>query len=335
MEKVTMQDIANHLNISKNSVSQALRNKNGVSENTKKIVRQAAEDLGYFYNGQSLSSDYQHKDFLLLATSFALTQISFFGEIITSLEKHAKIVGGTLTTLEIKNPDFQDAEIQNKLSQKKWDGIFILSHITNSFIQDIISLDYPCVVIDHHHPHFLADTVVTQNNKGAFSAVEQLIKLNHNKIGFIGDVNFSPSYEERLSGYLKALNLYDFPIDQDYILSDIKEDQSNLYSKLDSIHDMPTAWFCVNSGIGFILNSYFQSKGVRVPDDISILCFDNTEFTRLSNPKLSCIATDLDYMGKVSIDLMLERINNPNAPFIEVGINPELIIRDSTNRHDS
>lgn len=335
MEKVTMQDIANHLNISKNSVSQALRNKDGVSENTKKLVRQAADDLGYFYYGQSSLPVYRPKEFLLLATSFALTQISFFGEIITSMEKYAKIAKGTLTTIEIKNPDFQDTEIQNKLSQKKWDGIFILSHITNSFIQDIISLDYPCVVIDHHHPHFLTDTVVTQNNKGSFSAVEQLIKLNHNKIGFIGDVNFSPSYEERLSGYLKALSLYDLPVEQEYILSDIKEDQSNLYSKLDSIHDMPTAWFCVNSGIGFILNSYFQSKGVRVPDDISILCFDNTEFTRLSNPKLSCIATDLDYMGKVSIDLMLKRINNPNAPFIEVGINPELIIRDSTNRYDS
>ncbi|MGX7393395.1 LacI family DNA-binding transcriptional regulator [Carnobacterium mobile] len=333
MTKITMQDVANYLNISKNSVSQALRNKNGVSEQTKLLVKQAAEELGYQYNfvekkKESISS--HPKEFLLLATTFALSQTSFFGIILSSIKKNVESSGNNLTVKEIKNFDFQDKDFQTKLSSTDWAGIFILSHIENTFIQNILSLEYPCVLVDHHHPHFKADAVTSQNITGAYTAVEYLIQLNHKKIGFIGEVTFSPSYDERQLGYMKALNDYSISFNNEYLITNIQEDQSKLYARLDALNNMPTAWFCVNSGLAFILNSYLQSKGYLVPDDISVLCFDDTEFTRLSQPPISCIATDLEFMGKTAVTLMEQRIESPNNPFVEVSITPELIVRTST-----
>lgn len=333
MTKITMQDIADHLNISKNSVSQALRNKNGVSDKTKFLVKQAANELGYQYNFIEKKTEptaYHPKEFLLLATTFALSQASFFGIILSSIKRNIENSGNKLTVLEIQNFNFQDNEFQKGLSASSWDGIFILSHIENSFIQNVLSLDYPCVLVDHHHPHFRADAIISQNITGAYTAVEYLIQLNHKKIGFIGEVTFSPSYDERQLGYAKALNDYDIQFNDDYLISNIQEDQSKLYTRLDALEEMPTAWFCVNSGLAFILNSYLQTKGYSVPNDVSILCFDDTEFTRLSQPQISCIATDLEFMGKKSVLLMEHRILNPNEPFVEISITPELIIRSST-----
>lgn len=333
MAKVTMQDIADQLNISKNSVSQALRGKSGVSDKTKALVKKTADELGYHYNFSGEPDDPQSrrtKKFLLLASSFALSQASFFGKILSSIENSVEQSGSQLRVIEITDQDIQEHILKNELTGQEWDGIFIMSHINDPFIEKVISFGCPCVLIDHHHPHFKADAILTQNQKGAYSAVEYLIQNNHKKIGFIGDISFSPSYNDRLTGYTKVLKDYSIEYDEHYVISDSKESQRNLYSRLDSLDDMPSAWFCVNSGLAFILNSYLHSKGYSVPEDVSILCFDDTEFTRLSQPQLTCISTDLGYMGKSAVDLMAYRISHPDNPHLEINIAPELIVRSST-----
>lgn len=325
MKKVSMQMIADELNISKNSVSQALRDKPGVSVETKKMVLAKAKELGYEYVEPQKNK--VAKNFLLLATPFAFSQISFFGIIIQSIEEVCKHKNCNVTTIPIDNTLLSSSTIPN--DWLNYDGIFIISHSNNHFIKRVIDTKIPVVVVDHHDPSFITDTILSKNTDGTFQAIQLLVENNHTRIGFIGDINFSPSYLERFYGYQRSLNHFGLLSDEEIQITQIEETQGDLFNKLKQVKQMPDAWFCVNSGLAFMLNSYLQAAGYTIPDDISIICFDDTEFTRMSVPTITNVATDLDFMGKYAVDTLLHRIKHPKEPVICHQIMPQINLRDS------
>ncbi|EUJ24614.1 LacI family transcriptional regulator [Listeria grandensis FSL F6-0971] len=123
MKKVTMQDIADALQISKNSVSQALGNKNGVGEQTKRLVLQKADEMGYQYKKDVVYTPTDNQ-FALVATEFALSQKSFFGEICLSLEQEMTARGFYLTTLAVKPNAIAENQLPRELEEKKLAGNF-------------------------------------------------------------------------------------------------------------------------------------------------------------------------------------------------------------------
>ncbi|WP_088816409.1 MULTISPECIES: substrate-binding domain-containing protein [Listeria] len=332
MKKITMQDIADRLNITKNSVSQALGNKNGVSEKTKLAVFKMADELGYQYK-KEIAREVVKKRYALLASSFALAQKSFFGEIIASIKNQLLIEQAELFIFPIGEIEAEKGILPIELETEEWSGVFLLSHINTAYSLKVIELKHPTILIDHHHPHLKADAILTQNKDGAFLAVEHLIQKQHEKIGFLGDIQFSPSYAERFEGYKMALKTAEIPLNPAFTITRIKEEQTALYKTLDQLDEFPTAWFCVNSGLGFILNTYLQSKGYTIPQDFSIICFDNTEFTVLSNPKLTTMCTNLSAMGEKAVDLMNWRIRHSESEFVQLSIATELIERDSVQMY--
>lgn len=320
MSKVTMQDIADHLAISKNSVSQALRNKGGVSEDTRTQVIAAAKQLGYNY--ETILNKNKSLQILLLSTQFALSQTSFFGEILKSIRETCASKNFVLTVEEITEEMIQKQRLPENINQ--YDGILILSHSDNSWIQHVIGTAIPTVIIDHHDPRLFADAILTKNTDGAFLAVSELANKGYQTIGFIGDTEFSPSYLERYRGFKRAIEFYELEMTDMTTITQIEENQGALFTKLNQIVHMPDAWFCVNSGLAFMLNSYLQSKGLNIPEDIGIICFDDTEFTRMSQPQLTNVATDLNYMGELSVETLVQRIDQPNAPYVHQQILPTL-----------
>ncbi len=149
------------------------------------------------------------------------------------------------------------------------------------------------------------------------------------RIGFIGDTAFSPSYLERYRGYQRALREHNLTNDPTIEITEIEESQGALFNSLKNIKQMPDAWFCVNSGLAFMLNSYLQSSGYTIPKDISVICFDETEFTRMAIPQLTNIATDLQFMGQLAIRTLVHRIAHPQEPIVHQQIVPQLNIRES------
>lgn len=320
-----MQDIANELNISKNSVSQALRNKNGVSEATKKAVHAAAERLGYNYEKTKAQSASKH--FALLATEFALSQTSFFGEIIQGMQSFCLSQGHSIEIINITKKMTKLQELKNNLTN--FDGIFFLSHSNHNFMKEVKETGVPTILIDHHEPDMDCDTILTKNTDGVFKIIQYLHQNDYKKIGFIGDIDFSPSYLERLRGFKRSLEYFNLSIEDKYLITQIKEEQGALFETLKNVQKMPDAWFCVNSGLAFMLNSYLQARGYKIPNDIAVVCFDDTEFTRTATPRITNVATNTFFMGELSVKTMLDRLNNPNAPFVHKQILPTLNIYES------
>ncbi|MDM5153108.1 LacI family DNA-binding transcriptional regulator [Bacillus sp. DX1.1] len=330
--KVTMQEIANHLNISKNSVSQALTGKPGVSEETRKRVQQAAQELGYEYPKSKtvLKTRKQTKDIALIASDFAFSAKSFFGEIYLSIEKEARKRNLNLFIQPINKEAINNLELPSFIEDRSVDGVLILSHLSTAYIQKVTQQDIPTVLIDHHHPFIHADAILTNNRFGAYTAVHHLIEQGHKNIAFVGNINYSPSYRERLDGYLLALEHSNIEVNPAFLLTDITESEEVVWEQLTNLPSLPTAWFCVNDGLGFFVNSCLQRKGIQIPSQASICSFDNGLLSRMTTPKITTVDIDLELYGKKAVEQLFWRFNHRDEPFQEILLSTKLMVREST-----
>ncbi|UNJ81170.1 substrate-binding domain-containing protein (plasmid) [Bacillus sp. CMF21] len=333
-KKVTMQDIADHLNISKNSVSQALTGKPGVSEVTRRLVQDTANELGYDYSNsrkQKLAEKKMTRNIALIASDYAFSLKSFFGEIYLSSEKEVRARGMNLFIEPIDSESKKNLTLPSVLSSHEIDGILILSHISTEYISKIISTGIPTVLIDHHSPYLQADSILTNNRFGAFMAVEHLIQLGHRDIAFVGNVDISPSYQERLEGYLLALRRYGIKPNENFMLTNTQENQAEISLFLDNLQDQPSAWFCVNDGHGFLVSSVLQQRGFKVPENVSICSFDNGQLSQILTPRITTMDIDLSYYGKKAVEQLCWRMENKEEPIQEILLPTKLIIRESTS----
>lgn len=178
-------------------------------------------------------------------------------------------------------------------------------------------------------PSLLADAILSKNTDGTYHAISLLAQNHHQRIGFIGDIHFSPSYLERYRGYKRALLDLELPLEKELQITEIEESQGALYTRLKLVKHMPDAWFCVNSGLAFMLTSYLQANGYTIPQDISIICYDDTEFTRMAQPAITNVSTNLRYMGELAIETLEGRMQGDKHPFVHKQIVPDLTLRES------
>lgn len=330
-KKVSMQDIADALNISKNSVSQALSGKAGVSEPTRRLIEKTAKDMGYILKKPAGASSYTtSRSIGLIASDYAFSLKNFFGEIYLSIEKEAANRGLSLLIQSVNTKARDNLTLPSFIAEGRVDGVLILSHISTEYTNAVIATGIPTVVIDHHHPLIQADAILTNNRFGAYSAVKHLIDLGHKDIAYVGDTALSPSYQERLEGYLLALQEHGISRNDSFIFSSIKEEEQNVTELISGLKTQPTAWFCVNDGFGFFVRSALQQHGIHVPNEASVCSFDNGMLSRLSTPKITTVNIDLDLYGRKAIEQLTWRMQNKNEPIIELLLPAELIVREST-----
>lgn len=331
-KKVTMQDIANELNISKNAVSQALSGKTGVSESTRTLVIQTADKMGYLYNLNNNSKNklQSPKSIGLIASDFAFSQKNFFGEIYLTIERELQKRGMHLKIQSIDGHTKDNLLLPSFVQDHSVSGILIISHITTEYINRIIDTGIPTVMVDHHHPFNSTDAVLLNNRFAAYKAVQHLIDLGHTDVGFMGNVDFAPSYQERMEGYRLALKDNGLKPNQQHMITDIPESGNSINEKINQMKQQPTAWFCVNDGYGFLVLSGLQMQGYKIPHDISVCSFDNGDLSRLATPKTTTVDVDLTLYGKRAVEQLLWRIDHPNEEVQEILLNTHLIKREST-----
>lgn len=214
------------------------------------------------------------------------------------------------------------------IQDRSVDGILILSHLQTEYINGIISSGIPTVLIDHHHPNIHADAILTNNRFGAYTAIQHLIELGHKHIAFVGDVHFSPSYQERWEGYLLALRDYGLQPDPAFALTDAKEDEETVDRSIKRLSKLPSAWFCVNDGLGYLVYSGLNKRGVKVPQEASVCSFDNGQLSQLS--RMTSMDIDLQLFGRKAVEHLFWRIEHPKEPIQEILLPARLVKRQTT-----
>ncbi|ACT04027.1 LacI family DNA-binding transcriptional regulator [Paenibacillus sp. JDR-2] len=331
--KVTMQDIADKLSLSKNSISQALTGKPGVSDETRRLIMQTADDMGYVYSKRVDQPALLHsapRTIALIASNYAFSMKSFFGDIYLSVDKELKQRGIELIIQSISPEDAASLTLPPFIQQRAVDGILILSHITTPYIQAVLDTGIPSVLIDHHHPDLAADSILTNNRFSAYEAIRHLANLGHKKIGYMGNIRFSPSYYERLEGMRLAAFELGIELKEEWLVTTAKEESGEIRKLLEGITELPTAWFCVNDGFGFMVNSALQQMGLRVPEDVSVVSFDNGYLSRLATPPITTVDVDLHLYARCAVEKLISRLNDSEQPKTEILLSTKLLVRGST-----
>lgn len=330
-KKVVMQDIADELNISKNSVSQALSGKDGVSEETRMKIIQTAEKMGYRYSKKkSDNADKPVRTVGLIASDYAFSMKNFFGEIYLSIEREAQRHGVNLRIQSITPAARNGLVLPAFIEDGSIDGVLMLSHISTDYMNKVLDQGIPAVLIDHHHPLIEADAVLTNNRFGAYLAVKHLIDLGHRDIAVIGNKAVSPSYQERWEGYMLALQEHGIEPAGGLMFPDVPEEEPSIGETIRSLSAQPTAWFCLNDGFGFFVCNTLKAMGYRIPEDISVCGFDNSDFAHISAPKLTTMHIDLTQFAHKAFAQLLWRIRHPNETVHEILLPTKLIEREST-----
>jgi len=170
-----------------------------------------------------------------------------------------------------------------------------------------------------------------QNYEGAYQATEYLIQLGHRHIAFITGLLELHSTHERLRAYKMALNDHGIPYRPEYVLQgDFYEIEAyRVTGELLALPEPPTAIFASNDLTAIGSMNALRDHGISVPDDISVIGFDDISQAAFTNPRLTTIRQPLDQMGRKAVELLIEQIENPERPSRRITLATELVVRDS------
>lgn len=325
---VTMQMIADALNTTKNTVSQALSGKPGVSEETRRKIIECAERMGYRY--QQKQSVVQRGYIGLVATESVIQHSGFFAEIYLGIEKELKARGFHLLVNTIQQEQVEQLVLPPFITNSDVDAVIVLSQLDKAYLKKLETSGIPCILVDHHYPGCKMDCVLTNNRYGAYQAVEQLIELGHSAIGFIGSVDQSPSYMERYEGYLTCLREHNITAQESFMLLKHSHTEAEFTRYLDSLGEYPTAWFCSNDMSAFLLMQNLSKRGIVVPEDVSICGFDDIPLASMCHPSLTTMRIDRVHFCERVVDKLFWRLAHKTDPAEEILLPAELILRNST-----
>lgn len=332
-KKVTMQDIADQLQISKNAVSLALMNKSGISEDLKAQIHQAAKELGY---NRHLEKQQPAKNILIMIPERIMSHedkdhFLFYHDLIWGLEGSVREKYGNAVIARISDHMERTLELPQLFHELTYTGIILFGIVSKEYALKVQKYNIPLVLFDSYHREVACPAVTSANIEGAYEAVEFLIKSSHRKIGFIGPTNLTTSHDERWFGYLKAMMDHNLPIDPKYSLTKSAGFQSTreeIIDYWDGMTDKPTAIMCGNDRTALLLLELLHERQVRIPEDVSVIGFDDLEMSSISSPPLTTMRVNRTEMCAAVVDLLSQFSTYPNT-MIKWSVPPTLVIRES------
>lgn len=328
-KNVTMQDIARELGISTVSVSKALTDKDGVSSEVRAAIKKKAEEMGYRYSVTKSGKEGKNLNIgVLVEEHFVGDQVSAFyfkmyQSIIMKLPKHN--YSGILEILT--SSTIQSGVLPQIVTDKKVDGIIALGKIESRYLRKLRESGMPIVYLDFYDRHMEVPSVTTDNVYGTYMLMNHLVRSGHKKIAFVGDIEATPSILDRYLGYMRGLIVHGLTVPKDYLICD--RDAEGHYLDMEMPKEMPTAFVCNCDHVALFLIEKLKKAGIRVPEDVSVVGFDNSAFAEFSDPKLTTVEVDIDTMTDTACDLLISMIRGNKDVHGRKVISGRLIIRDS------
>ncbi|MEW9121920.1 MAG: LacI family DNA-binding transcriptional regulator [Thermotaleaceae bacterium] len=326
---VTIKDIARLANISHATVSRALNNSPLVNQDTKEKIMSIAKELNYIpnYNAKSLVLNKSYHIGLFFSSINQGPSAHIFYEIIKGVNNVIK----DQYNLIVKGIDeYQDF---SRIDRKVFDGIIVMSQSMKdmAFIYHIIEKKIPLVVLNRELKEDNVINILCDDNRGAYRAIEYLITMGHKKIGFIEGKEEFKSSLERKTGYMDALMDYGLPIYKKFIVKgnyDIDSGYRAMKQMLEN-EEYPTAVFCSNDDMAVGAMKAIREKNLSVPQDISIIGFDDNIFSNFLTPALTTVQRPIGKIGEAGAQALIQFINKDNVENDRIFISTELIERES------
>lgn len=327
-KNITMQDIAERLNISKVTVSKALSDRDGVSDELRNTIKEMAQAMGYRYNSVARDMKVGKKSNvgIIVAERYMKDNafyIKMYQQVVKSLLKHGYygIMEHIPYTCEKK------LELPNILKDNKVDGIIMLGQMASNYLEIIAKTDVPCVFLDFYDRHMNVDSVLNDNVFGAYVVTDYLIGMNHKKIGYVGNIFSTSSILDRYLGYYKALLTNNIELNPGWVIKD-RDDTGELID-LELPEILPSAFVCNSDEIAFSLIKQLNKLGYKVPQDVSVVGFDNSIHATLATPAITTYEVDVEAMAETAVEGIIRKIDSVNYSHGRKVISGRIVIRDS------
>ena len=331
-KRTTMDDIAKRLGISKNSVSLALNNRAGVSDDLRKRILETATELDYRHF--SARTDIKTNCIVVVVPEYLQNDTFFYSDIFWSIEREAKKRGYLSITSGVSSKAEKNLTPPTIPAGMNMCGFLVIGILNEEYLKELYSLGFPIVTVDITYHSVPVNSVGSSNFNGAYTAVSYLIDSGHREIGFVGPINAAQSVFERWCGFQQALmqrgvaNRPEFHIVGASDRFELLDTANVLEQYLNTIATYPTAWFCAGDRIAVALISLLQQKGLTVPGDISVIGYDDIPISQTIAPSLTTIRVNRKLMGMLAVERLIELRTNPYR-IVHIGLPGTLIVRDS------
>lgn len=330
----TMKDVAEKANVSTATVSRALMNPDKVSQSTRNKVEKAALEVGYFPQALGRSSKRNESRTILVIVPDICDP--FFSEIIRGIEVTAAAQGYLVLIGDCAHQNQQEKTFIDLIITKQIDGMLLLGSRLpfDASIEEQRNLP-PMVMANEFAPELELPTVHIDNLTAAFNAVNFLHELGHERIGCIAGPEEMPLCHYRLQGYVQALRRSGITVDPHYIARGnfTYEAGANALQQLLALPQPPTAVFCHSDIMALGALSLAKRRGLKVPDDLSIIGFDNISLAEFCDPPLTTVSQPRFAIGREAMLLLLDQLSGQNVSSGSRLLDCELIVRGSTTKN--
>lgn len=329
-KNVTMSDIAKVMNVSTVTVSKALGDRDGVSSELRERIKQKATEMGYrMHTGTHGTKDGLNYNIGIVVARHFISDASAFywikyRYIVEMLQKQNYY--GMLEVVD----DVLDGrgEIPNSVLDKKVDGLIVLGQFTDEYINRLMSYYIPTVFLDFYGSREESETVLADNFYGAYMLTNHLISNGHRRIGFLGSISSTSSIQDRYLGYYKALLEHRIPLRQDWLISD-RSNESDIFPTFTLPQDMPSAFVCNCDEAAYKLVNQLKAAGYSIPDDISVVGYDNHIYSTISSPRLTTIDVNSRAMSEEAVNIILHKIRDGSYKHGRTLVTGKLVKRES------
>ena len=333
--KVGIKEIAKRSGVSTTAVSLVLNDRPGVSEKTRRKIRNVIAEVGYKPSQTARSLGKRRKrtaqleeiGFLAFGIS-AIRADSYYVSILSGVTSRAHELG-----LQLQSTSFEaeDVDLAN-IGMDHIDGLIVTGRPSLAFIERIRQANIPYVLISCSRARVPGDSVRPENTESSYQAVSHLAELGHRKIAFLGGEKSNPETWERYTGYLEAIDKYSIPFDPNLIVfsSFSPERSQEGFQELLERKVEFTAVFASNDYLAIGVYHLAHEHHIHIPNELSVVGFDDIETARFLRPQLTTIQTDQAGLGKVAINRLVQLMEHSAAP-LTIRIQTNLIVRNSTS----
>ncbi len=332
---ITLKEIANQLGVSQATVSLAINNRPGVNAKTKNSVLALAEKNGYFTRQLSRNHQALEGNIRLIVykkSGRVVADTPFFLALTEGIEAAARVRGCQLMISHISDLDSLN-HVMDLVNSNPKDGIILLA--TELYLSDFLPFfraKHPLVVLDGSLSDAQSDTVLINNFQGAHDAVHELIQMGHQKIGYLKSSMAIYNFDQRESGVLQSLKNANLILEPHYICPvepTVEGSYRDVLAWLNSNPELPTAFFADNDIIAFGAIKAFKEKNIQIPQEVSIIGFDDLPFCEIIDPPLSTIKVFKQSLGRLAVERLLDQMSGTSSETVRIEVATELVRRKS------
>ena len=342
-KKVTIQDIADALGISRNTVSKAINNTEGLADATRERILQKAMEMGYkqfSYLGtltavtkpEPTASEPVFRGEIALLTTTFLSQSHFASLMLDRLQRELSQMGYILSNHRVDAENLANMTLPMTFLKERVSAILCIEMFHKEYDQMVCGLGLPVLFIDSP-PNgdgfpLPADHLYMDNTAGITQLVNKMLSQGKKRIGFVGDFNHCQSFFERYLAFRNAMMLAEVPVEKKFCIC--TNHGYEIADYLLQLSELPDLFICANDFVAIEVLQALKKMGKSVPEDVLLCGFDDSSESRIISPALTTVRIHSQIMAFTATHLLMSRIKEPSLDFRMVHTETNLIEREST-----